>query len=299
MKGKECKIIQDLLPNYIEKLTNDETNKYVKEHLNECDNCKKILENMQKGLNLNNSKSNKKEVKYMKKFNNKLKLLKAIILIILLIFIIGTARKIIIISKLSNNAENTIKTTNYHRITYTYNMGNYSKVETFSLKDKKKVVITQLTSDGTKVITMFAEKNNNSNSGEDMYLTNIYTETKDEKTVKLNKQMGISTNPQNPMHNENLLQLLVYSIPASIKTSKFNGNECYYISNFKNPNSYSSEGMYINKETGLPISTIAYEYENPDGTKGRWPTAEYIYEFDTVTEADFLEPNINEYEIQN
>lgn len=299
MKGKECKIIQDLLPNYIEKLTNDETNKYVKEHLNECDNCKKILENMQKGLNLNNSKSNKQEVKYMKKFNNKLKLLKAIILIILLIFIIGTARKIIIISKLSNNAENTIKTTNYHRITYTYNMGNYSKVETFSLKDKKKVVITQLTSDGTKVITMFAEKNNNSNSGEDMYLTNIYTETKDEKTVKLNKQMGISTNPQNPMHNENLLQLLVYSIPASIKTSKFNGNECYYISNFKNPNSYSSEGMYINKETGLPISTIAYEYENPDGTKGRWPTAEYIYEFDTVTEADFLEPNINEYEIQN
>ena len=37
MKEKrDCKIVQDLLPNYIEKLTNDETNKYVEEHLKEC-----------------------------------------------------------------------------------------------------------------------------------------------------------------------------------------------------------------------------------------------------------------------
>lgn len=299
MKGKDCKIVQDLLPNYIEKLTNDETNKYVKEHLNECIDCKEVLENMKKSVNLNDSKSNKKEIKYMKKFNNKLKLLKAIIFIILLIFVIVTARKMIIISKLSNNAENTIKVTNYHRIAYNYNMGNYSKVEIFSLEDKKKVIITQLRNDETKIITMLGKKINKSDNGENMYLTNVYTETKDEKTVKLNKQMGISTEPQNPMHNENLLQLLVYSIPASVKTSKFNGNECYYISNFKNPNSYSSEGMYINKETGLPISTIAYEYENSDGTKGRWPATEYIYEFNTVTEADFSEPNINEYEIQD
>ena len=29
----ECKIVQDLLPNYIENLTNEETNKYIEEHL--------------------------------------------------------------------------------------------------------------------------------------------------------------------------------------------------------------------------------------------------------------------------
>ena len=34
MKDKnECKIIQDLLPNYIENLTSEETNSYIKEHL--------------------------------------------------------------------------------------------------------------------------------------------------------------------------------------------------------------------------------------------------------------------------
>ena len=28
-ENKECKIVQDLLPNYIEKLTNEETNKFI------------------------------------------------------------------------------------------------------------------------------------------------------------------------------------------------------------------------------------------------------------------------------
>ena len=51
MKEKrDCKIVQDLLPNYIEKLTNEETNKYITEHLNECKDCKKVLKEMQNDI---------------------------------------------------------------------------------------------------------------------------------------------------------------------------------------------------------------------------------------------------------
>ena len=54
MKEKnDCKIIQDLLPNYVEELTNEETNKFIQKHLEECNECKRILENMQKDLKLN------------------------------------------------------------------------------------------------------------------------------------------------------------------------------------------------------------------------------------------------------
>ena len=53
MKEKnDCKIIQDLLPNYVEELTNEETNKFIQKHLEECNECKRILENMQKDLKL-------------------------------------------------------------------------------------------------------------------------------------------------------------------------------------------------------------------------------------------------------
>ena len=40
-ENRNCKIVQDLLPNYIEKLTTEETNQFIEEHLKECDECKK------------------------------------------------------------------------------------------------------------------------------------------------------------------------------------------------------------------------------------------------------------------
>ena len=34
---RECKIVQDLLPNYIDKLTADDTNEFIENHLKECE----------------------------------------------------------------------------------------------------------------------------------------------------------------------------------------------------------------------------------------------------------------------
>ena len=40
MKEKrDCKLVLDLLPNYIEKLTNEETNNFIEEHLKGCEEC--------------------------------------------------------------------------------------------------------------------------------------------------------------------------------------------------------------------------------------------------------------------
>lgn len=120
------------------------------------------------------------------------------------------------------------------------------------------------------------------------YIDNLTTkETKD----------YIFVNPQNVTKTENYLQLIIYSMISSIKNTTFNGQECYYISNLKNVDSKLDEGAYINKSTGLPISSIAYEYKNPDGTRGRVPTSDYVYEFNVVKEEEFKEPNIEEYKI--
>lgn len=45
-KEPTCGIVQDLLPNYIEKLTCDETNRAVEGHMATCQDCKKIYEQM-------------------------------------------------------------------------------------------------------------------------------------------------------------------------------------------------------------------------------------------------------------
>ena len=92
MEGKKnCKIVQDLLPNHIEKLTNEETNHFIEEHLTTCNNCKKILENMKKELISNDNQSiEHKKVKYFKKYNRKLRVFE-ISSIILLLIVLGTS----------------------------------------------------------------------------------------------------------------------------------------------------------------------------------------------------------------
>lgn len=302
---RECKIIQDLLPNYIENLTTKETKAYIEEHLEKCQSCKQVLERMKQEFNLNITKKDNREVKYIKKFNKKINILKLIISLILVVFIILTARKVIIISSLSKNAENTINTSNYHTVTYSYYLEDYSKTEVFSLGDKKKIITTQRKDNGINKITIFARKNESSSENDKKYIANIYREVKDEKdgkiekVVNLNQEIEIFVNPQNVTKTENYLQLFVYSILSSVKDTTFNGEECYYISNFKSVNNNLEEGMYVNKSTGFPISSIAYEYKNPDGTRGRVPTSDYIYEFNEVKEEEFVEPNIDEYKVTN
>ena len=51
MENKEnCKIIKDLLPSYIDELTSEETQKYIENHLNDCNYFKETIENMKKNL---------------------------------------------------------------------------------------------------------------------------------------------------------------------------------------------------------------------------------------------------------
>lgn len=103
---RECKIIQDLLPNYIENLTNTETNLFIEDHLKKCEECKKMYENMKKELEINTTKRDKREVKYIKKFSNKLKILKMIVLVILLVFMGVIGYKIIVIKSLQGKMDN-------------------------------------------------------------------------------------------------------------------------------------------------------------------------------------------------
>ena len=44
---KECEIVRDLLPNYVENLVGTQTKDFIKDHLKTCSECTKILKNME------------------------------------------------------------------------------------------------------------------------------------------------------------------------------------------------------------------------------------------------------------
>ena len=284
--NRDCKIIQDLLPNYIDKLTTKESNAYIEEHLKECEECRKNLEDMEKELKLDTDKKDGKKVKYMKKFSNKMRILKLILFVILIIFLISTGRKMLILANLSKKAEEYVNSTNYHRITYGYQPDYYIKTEVYTLGTKQAVLTTQFVNGEKKEVKIYGE------SGK---INSIYTDYQGKKTVNLNMNGEMTVNIPNETYlDDNVWLLFLAAVTSSINNRTVNGKECYYISNIYDFYVYATagDGRYIDKENGLTIKSNA----NEDGT---WPQADYIYEFNIVTEEDFKQPNINEYEVQN
>ena len=306
-ESKDCKIVQDLLPNYIENLTNEETNKFIEEHLKTCEDCKKIYDNMKKDLNTENKTKEKKKVKFLKKYRNKLRVLEIIILIIVVAFIANTGRKVYIITDLNNKAQEYVNSKNYHRTSYYLENGCYTKTEVFSMGDKKKIIITTMTEDGEKqVVTIYGTKIGTVPDTPyaktyppiETYKQNMYKVTDTEKLALLDVEIGMSIDNQEAFWNiENTKDLIMTAITSSISKTTFNGNECYYVSG--TPSILPNSSMYVNKDTGLEISTMASEVKDVDGNVERVPGIEYKYEFGTVTEDDFIEPDISEYTIQD
>lgn len=86
-----CKIVQDLLPTYIENLTSEETTKFIEDHLKNCTDCKIIFDNMKESIEKDEIE-NTEIIKKIKKYKNKIRLIKTIFVLIILalpIYFIG------------------------------------------------------------------------------------------------------------------------------------------------------------------------------------------------------------------
>ena len=270
MKEKrDCKIVQDLLPNYIEKLTNDDTNMYIEEHLNECEECKKIFENMKKELKLNNVKRDEREVKYIKKYNNKLKLLRNILLIILVLFIIIIGRKIFILTNLSNKAKNMITLTNYYTKTETYSNGQMSILESYN-KDEISLGKMSIFSENKNPIKMIIYKSK----------TESISLIDNGETKTLNTSADITVNPIY-FTGESLIENIWIALTTRVDKVKLNDKECYLIRN-------GNTEKFIDVDTGLSIKMI-------DNQNNK--TTDYKYKFGVVKDSDVTKPDTEGYTI--
>lgn len=82
--NKDCKIVQDLLPNYIEELTDEVTNQYIEEHIATCSECANVLKSMNGEIKLEAIQQDK-EINYLKKVRKRVKRTIAIVSFIVII----------------------------------------------------------------------------------------------------------------------------------------------------------------------------------------------------------------------
>ena len=267
-KKKLCNIIKDLLPSYIENLTNDETNSFIESHIADCPECKELLENMQKEIEVNSPKKEEKNFKYIKRYNQKLKIFRNILLIIALIFILIVTRRFIIINDLSNKARISESKTNY-----------YIKSEFYL--NRKIITYEKYNKDEISLAINKIYYIDNPNSMEE-YI-NYTSDKEDLRLVKNINQQELLTSDKN-MHlditNYTLnfyapFKKLYFTLTTNIQNVTLSGKKCYLLK-------IDNTERFIDAETGLIIKVI-------DNDKNR--VTDYHYEFDTVTDEDVELPD--------
>lgn len=289
---KDCKIVQDLLPNYIDKLTSNETNQYIEEHINDCKDCKKILDVMQKDIQIEEKKLEKKKVKYIKKYNRRLKILKisllSIVFILVVLFAVFPGRNMVIIASLKDKAEisNQKSDNMYTKISH------YSSIAspmTFEYYCKDGIVKSIITTSGLGATT----------TTEYMYpdQSRVFTDGPDGKTLTIWNSIEdgyVSPIPTDLYYNS-IKDLFSISMKSKIETIKLDGKECYVISNTFDTEETKIE-YYVDKDTGLWLKTIqrGLVQEQSQSTY-RATVIEYEYSFGTVTDEDMQEPDATEY----
>ena len=136
---KECNIVQDLLPNYVENLTSEGTNNYIEGHISECKECKTILEDMSKDIGGKKTEKNDKEVIYIKLYKKRLRMLRNVLLLIFAIIIFTIARKFWLLTYFAIKTDELAKSDNYYIEREIYEKGKRTEIDKTYHKDNASI----------------------------------------------------------------------------------------------------------------------------------------------------------------
>ena len=212
---------------------------------------------------------------------NVLKVALIILAIIFVILIIHTIKNYIIITNLQDKISQYKDSSSYHIKSVSTESNGNILIMNYYKKDSKQVVFMERNINGE--ITKISMYDN----GERI---DIFTETKDSKVANLKSGttiMGVEL--YNHLETDNNWQTFLGSIFAKVKSANYEEKECYMIKGFMSSMSLTSEGaeIYIDKNTGLLVKVIEAGIDS-----------KREYEFNTVDDSIFAEPDISQYTLK-
>lgn len=288
MKMKnECEIVYDLLPNYIEHVTNETSNEFIENHISGCENCRRLYNELRVGTNSKDTQT--REINFLKKYKRHLNTIK-IIFILVIVLILATfagkwLKKYNILKEIAETSQSNQSINNYHIIEYYYTEGHILKMEQFKMDEKNKFTYTMETEDGTVTETTYSHKVNDNE-----YIGTTYIENGENKSVRENVKINRELFKDSVLYNANIKDLLRYSFGTTIKSTTFRDKECYYINNLPIVTGGKYERVYFDKSTGLMIGS-----SQVDSSQNSATPIEAVYEYNVVTDKDFIEPDISNY----
>ena len=263
-KKSDCKIVQDLLPNYIEKLTNEETNIFIEEHLKLCQECNNIYKNMEQEYGKEKKASNY-EIDFLKKHKKKVKILKGIVLAIVLVYLAFVIKNTIILLLLGQKANKSISSNYYVKQTL-YNGEAIVIGETYN-KDNK--YLTEMNWYSEKEVANTRKVISYKDGNKETTITQV-----NGTTINTTNSDGIHFSPMG-CTTIGFFANLQYAFIIGIDSAECNGKTCYVIKGV-------GTSKYVDKETGL----IVREIENKHDENVKDIVRDYDYAFNVVKDSD-------------
>ena len=214
------------------------------------------------------------------KIKKVLKILGIIVVILIILLLIYTIRNYVIIRNLQNKFSQYSNSSNYYIKSVSTDRDGTIVTTEYYQKDNKQALFLEKNLNGElSKISMY-------NNGE---RTDIFWENEENKTAQLDSGTTISMDIYNYLETDNNWQTFLGCFTSRIKSTNYNGKDCYLIKGFMSSTSLTSEDaeIYIDKETGLFVKTNASGIDN-----------EREYEFDNVDDSIFEEPDISQYTIK-
>ena len=203
-----------------------------------------------------------------------------IIAILVVIVLVHTIRNYMIITDLQDKISQYADSVNYYTKSIATVKDGTITMEYYRKDNNQVVFLERNLNDTINKIAMY-------NNGEK---TDTFTQTPDTKIAQLNSGTIMSIGIYNHLETENNWQTFLGSMFASVKSTNYNGKDCYIIKGFMSSTSLTYEGAetYIEKDTGLFIKDIEGE-----------TITEKEYEFDNVDDSIFVEPDISQYTLKS
>ena len=170
--------------------------------------------------------------------------------------------------------------TNYHVKTTTEETKGVTVKANYYKKDNKQTFIVERKKDGkTSKVSLY-------NNGEKI---DMFTETEDSKSVRLNVSQIMDVELTNGLETENSWQTFFACVISRVKPVNCNGKECYLVNGYISATSLVTENTsaYISKDTGLYLKI------DQDGI-----TSNREYEFGNVSDSVFTEPDVSQYTLK-
>lgn len=305
---KECEIVKDLFPSYIAGILSEESEKFIQTHINECQECRNLLEKMSE--NSENSKlesEDKIEYNHLKKYRKKMVILKSVLFSIVIVIIAIVAIFITkynynnnIMEQVISKIEESKKSDNYsikkveHRIDYERN-NEFTFTKVYYYKDGKYKEESLAESPNQKFLnsTMYEYGEINSNQKieitEDTKTANI--ETSNYTYVKEGQFFNLLLN-EVQLYNTNFgfFSDIFMRMGYQVRTDRYNGKECYV---FKIEDDTSYTEKWIDKESMMIVRAIQDVYNKS------YTEISYFVSFDDVTEEQVAVPNLQDYNVEN